>query len=69
MSCTALHAVTLYMVSCSEVQPSHSCSVEEFMQAVKKSNVCIKGIIQTPTGTGKGELESVNMAMRFVSII
>ncbi|XP_067949942.1 isocitrate dehydrogenase [NAD] subunit beta, mitochondrial-like isoform X2 [Watersipora subatra] len=48
----------------SEVQPLQSCSNEEFMEAVKKSNVCIKGIMQTPTSSGKGELESVNMAMR-----
>ena len=51
----------------SEVQPLQSCSLDEFMSAVKKSNVCIKGIMQTPTGSGKGELESVNMAMRLES--
>lgn len=46
-----------------------SCTLDEFMQAVKKSNVCIKGILQTPTSSGKGELESVNMAMRFVLLL
>lgn len=50
---------------CSEVAPYYSCSLDELFDSVKKTNVCIKGILQTPPGKGgKKEEQSVNVAIR-----
>lgn len=62
-----IQIMNCYAVNCSEVAPHHSCSLEEFINSVKKTNICIKGILQTPTGGGgKSELQSTNMVIRLV---
>ena len=49
----------------SEVMPMQNCSLDDVISSVKKSTICLKGILQTPTAGGtKSELESLNMAMR-----
>ena len=54
----------------SEINPTMSVSVETAIESIKRNQIALKGILSTPASTGQdsGELQSLNMKIRYVCV-